>query len=72
MKNKKLSKEKSAMNNHANVCTMLMRYFGPQVLFCTIWNKGFWDLAHLTDGMQRQKKSKKHTYLCILYFGSVL
>ena len=38
----------------------LMRYFGPQVLFYAIWNKGFWDHAHLTDGMQRQKKSKMH------------
>ena len=37
-----------------------MRYFGPQILFYAIWNKGFLDHAHLTDGMQWQKKSKKH------------
>ena len=37
-----------------------MRYFGLQVLFYAIWNKGFWDPAHLTDGVQKQKKSKKH------------
>ena len=36
-----------------------MRYFGPQILFYAIWNKGFLDYAHLTDGMQWQKKSKK-------------
>ena len=36
-----------------------MRYFGPQILFYAIWNKGFLDHAHLTDGMQWQKKSKK-------------
>ena len=34
------------------------RYFGPQILFYAIWNKGFWDHADLTDGMQWQKKSK--------------
>ena len=31
-----------------------------QILFYAIWNKGFLDHAHLTDGMQWQKKSKKH------------
>ena len=43
-----------------------MRYFGPQILFYAIWNKGFLDHAHLTDGMQWQKKSKKHIYIYIL------
>ena len=38
-----------------------MRCFGPKILFYAIWNKGFLDHAHLTDGMQWQKKSKKHT-----------
>ena len=28
-----------------------------------IWNKGFWDHAHLTDGRQRQKKSKMHVHI---------
>ena len=65
------------MKNLANVCTYwnkssytqiflllsLMRYFGPQILFYAIWNKGFLDHAHFTDGMQWQKKSKKHIYL---------
>ena len=65
------------MKNLANVCTKwnkssyaqifllvsLMRYFGPQILFYAIWNKGFLDHAHLTDGMQWQKKSKKHIYI---------
>ena len=32
----------------------------PQILFYAIWNKGFLDHVHLTDGMQWQKKSKKH------------
>ena len=45
-----------------------MRYFGPQVLFYAIWNKGFLDHAHLTDGMQWQKKSKKH--IAILYIDA--
>ena len=77
MKNKKLPKEKSAVENLANVCTLwnksshtliflllnLMGYFGPQILFYAIWNKGFLDHAHLTDGMQWQKKSKKHIYI---------
>ena len=36
-----------------------MRYFGPQILFYAIWNKGVLNLAHLTDNMQRQKKSKE-------------
>ena len=40
-----------------------MRYFGPQILFYAIWNKGFVDHTHLTDGMQWQKKSKKHIYI---------
>ena len=40
----------------------LMRYFSSQILFCAIWNKGFLDHAHLTDGMQWQKKSKEHVY----------
>ena len=75
MKNKKLPKEESAMKNLANVCTWsnkssykiflllsLMRYFGPQILFYAIWNEGFLDHAHLTDGMQWQKKFKKHVY----------
>ena len=44
-----------------------MRYFGPQILFYAIWNKGFLDHAHLTDGMQRQKKSKKHIYIDAFY-----
>ena len=43
----------------------LMRNFGPQTLFYAIWNKGFLDYAHLTDGMQWQKKSKKHIYIYI-------
>ena len=43
-----------------------MRYFGPQILFYAIWNKGFWDRAHLTNGMQWQKKSKKHIYIDVL------
>ena len=38
----------------------LTRYFGLQILFHGIWNKDFWDPAHLTAGMQRQEKSKKH------------
>ena len=29
-----------------------MRYCGLQILFYAIWNKGFWDHAHLNDGMQ--------------------
>ena len=33
----------------------------PTGLFYAIWNKGFVDHAHLTDGMQWQK-SKKHIY----------
>ena len=41
----------------------LMRHFGLQILFYAIWSKGFLDHAHLTDGMQWQKKSKKHTYM---------
>ena len=49
-----------------------MRYFGPQVLFYAIWNKGFWDHAHLTDGMQWQKKSKKHIYIDAFYILDVL
>ena len=51
----------------------LMRYFGPQVLFYAIWNKGFLDHAHLTDGMQWQK-SKKRVYILmhfILWMCSV-
>ena len=40
-----------------------MRYFGPQILFFAFWNKGFLDHAYLTDGMQWQKKSKKHIYI---------
>ena len=42
-----------------------MRYFGPQILIYAIRNKGFLDHAHLTDGMQWQKKSKKHNYIYI-------
>ena len=37
-------------------------YFGPQILFYAIWDKGFLDHAHLIDGMQWQKKLKKHIY----------
>ena len=48
-----------------------MRYFSPQVLFYAIWNKGFWDHAHLTDGMQWQKKSTKHIYIDAFYFLGV-
>ena len=52
-----------------------MRYFGPQILFYAVWTKGFLDHAHLTDGMQWQKKSKKH--ICVYIdafniFGCVL
>ena len=86
MKNKKLPKEESAMKNLANVCTLwnkssytqsflllsLMRYFGPQILFCAIWNKGFLDHAHLTDSMQWQKKFEKHMLVhFILWMCSV-
>ena len=35
------------------------------MLFYVIWNKGFLDHTHLTDGMQWQKKSKKHIYIYI-------
>ena len=49
---------------HTNFMLLsLMRYFGTQILFYAIWNKGFWDHAHLTDDMQWQKKSKKHIYI---------
>ena len=51
-----------------------MRYFGPQVLFYAIWNEGFLDHAHLTNGMPGQKKSKKHIYILmhfILWMCSV-
>ena len=47
-----------------------MRYFGPQILFYAIWNKGFLDHAHLTDGMQWQK-SKKHIYIDAFYILDV-
>ena len=77
MKNKKLPKEESAMKNLAIVCTYWnkssytqiflllssIRYFGPQILFNGIWNKGFLDHAHLTVGMQWQKKSTKYIYI---------
>ena len=38
----------------------LRKYFGLQILFYAIWNKGFWDPVHLINDMQRQEKSKKH------------
>ena len=71
------------MKNLANVCTLwnkssytqiflllsLMRYFGPQILIYAIWNKGFWDHAHLTDGMQWQK-SKKHILMHFIFWIS--
>ena len=80
MKNNKLPKKESAMKNLANACTKwnkssdtqiflllsLMRYFHPQILFHAIWNKGFLDHAHLTDGMQWQKTPKKYIYIFYL------
>ena len=45
-----------------------MRYFGPQILFYAIWIKGFWDHAHLTDGMQWQKKFKRHILMHLIFW----
>ena len=81
MKNKELPNKESAMKKLAKVCTKwnkssytqiflllsLMRYFGPQILIHAIWNNGFWDHAQLTDGMQRQKKSKMHILYIYIY-----
>ena len=49
-----------------------MRYFGPQILFYAIWNKGFLDHAHLADGMQWQKKSKKHIHIQYILMHFIL
>ena len=42
-----------------------------QVLFYAIWNKSFWHPAHLTDGMRRQKKPKKHIEIDAFYILEV-
>ena len=55
--------QKFRINPEIFLLLSLMRYFGPQTLFYAILNKGFLDHAHLTDGMQWQKKSKKHIFI---------
>ena len=37
-------------------------------VLCYLEYKGFWDHAHLTDGMQWQKKFKKHIHVYVIAF----
>ena len=41
---------------------------GLQILFYAIWNKGFLDHAHLTDGMQWQKKMYVYSILMDAFY----